>query len=457
MASDTKGVNVIIVGAGIAGLSLGIMLERATDVGIRYTILERAHEFKTIGSSIGLSAQCLRVFDQLGILDDLKSASTNIVGSIYMDQELSVIGRVDSSFCEERYGYGVRLFSRPDLMLALLRHVPEEKIFWGKKVLGLVQDSEGVTVRCADGTTVHGDIVIGADGAYSAVRQSLYETMKKNGAVLKKSETSPLRFDQFSILGTTEKIDHLYKFPEDECKMYNILPSTQEDIYAYTMVFEDGRLGWRLSGPSLARHIKDEANFRFSDWDSESIDDLKRHLSDAPAPIVGTVGKLFEHTESISRILIEDRFYETWWHERTLLIGDACHKVVPAAGQGANQSILDCICLANLLYELPSRDGKDIEKVFTKFYELRAPQARKAVSGSKRLGQLVGAHSFIGTALRTFVLKLMSGSLNVKSLDAMYAGRPILNYLPQIPLKGSLPDNSKPMTFGTTSLGASAV
>ncbi|KAF9971452.1 hypothetical protein BGZ73_005605 [Actinomortierella ambigua] len=422
MASDTQGINVIIVGAGIAGLSLGIMLEKADSVGIRYTILERAHEFKTIGSSIGLSAQCLRVFDQLGILDDLKTASTNIIGSVYMDQELSVIGRVDTSFCEERYGYGVQLFSRPELMQKLLSHVPEEKILWGKKVLSLSQDNDGAVVRCADGTTVHGDIIIGADGAYSAVRQSLYDSMKKKGIVLKKSETSPLRFDQFSILGTTEKIDHLYKFPEDGCRMYNILPSTEEDIYAYTMMFDDGRLGWRLSGPSLARHVKDEANFRFSDWDSESIDDLKRHLSDAPAPIVGTVGKLFE--------------------------------VVPAAGQGANQSILDCICLANLLYELPSKDIKDIEKVFTKFYEIRAPQARKAVAGSKRLGKLVGAHSFFGTAMRALVLKLMSGSLNVKSLDAMYSGRPILNYLPKIDLKGSLPDNSKPMTFNAVNADA---
>ncbi|KAG0243102.1 hypothetical protein BGW41_002964 [Actinomortierella wolfii] len=443
MSTETQELNVIIVGAGIAGLSLGIMLEKAADVGIRYTIIERAHEFKTIGSSIGLSAQCLRVFDQLGILDDLKQASSKILGSVYMDKNMSIIGRFDSSFCEER----------PDLMQVLLRHVPKEKILWGKKVLSLAQNADGVMVRCADGSTIHGDILIGADGAYSAVRQSLYDNLKKSGVQLKKSETSPLRFDQFSILGTTEKVDHLYKFHEEGCKMYNILPSREDDIYAYAMVFEDGRLGWRLSGPSLARHIKDEANFRFSDWDSESIDELKKHLSDAPAPIVGTVGKLFEHTESISRILIEDRFYETWWHGRTLLIGDACHKVVPAAGQGANQSILDCICLANLLYELPSKKPEDIATVFTKFYEIRAPQARKAVSGSKRLGQLVGAHSFIGTTLRSLVLKLMAGPLNVKSLDAMYSGRPILNYLPQIELKGTMPDTSLPMTFNTAKKG----
>ncbi|KAF9975105.1 hypothetical protein BGZ73_001366 [Actinomortierella ambigua] len=134
--------------------------------------------------------------------------------------------------------------------------------------------------------------------------------------------------------------------------------------------------------------------------------------------------------------MLEDKFYETWYHGRTVLVGD-----------GANQSILDCICLANLLYELPSSKAEDIQLVFKKYYEVRAPVAKKAVDGSKTLGKLICTHSFFGIIIRTIFIKLMS-FLASRTMDAMYSGRPILNYLPQLPLKGFIPDSSKPITLG---------
>ncbi|KAG0261829.1 hypothetical protein DFQ27_002752 [Actinomortierella ambigua] len=442
--SDDK-LHILIAGAGIAGLTLAIMLEKIPNV--RYTILERAHEFKALGSSIVLSPQVLRVYDQLGILEEMRARSSAFMATVYLRKDFSVIGQGSTKPCEERFGYHMRVFSRPDLMDILLSHVPAEKVRFGKRVLSLSQNQEGVMVRCTDGTTMHGDILVGADGAYSAVRQSMFEAMKKKGTNVPEADLSSLRFEQFSILGTTSRIDHLYQLPRKGCTMYNVMPTNEHDIYVYVLDFDDGRLGWRLSGPSLTKYAKDEANFRLSDWDSESIDGLKNQLVDAPAPIVGTIGQLFEHTQSISRIMLEDKFYETWHHGRTVLIGDACHKVIPAAGQGANQSILDCICLANLIAELPSSKADDVEKVFRKYYDLRAPIAEKAVKTSKTLGKLICTHSFFGIILRTIFIKLM-GIMAARSMDTLYSGRPILNYLPHLPLKGFVPDSSLPMTLG---------
>ncbi|KAG0237204.1 hypothetical protein BGW42_001471 [Actinomortierella wolfii] len=435
----TQGIKVLIVGAGIAGLSLAIFLERA---GIQYMILERVLEFKPLGSSMVLSPQVLRVYDQLGILPELEKVSSVCVCGVYMNQKQRVLGRIDVTFLEERYGYPNRVFSRPDIMEVLLRYVPKEKILMGKRVLSLVQNHEGVMVRCADGTSIHSDIVVGADGAYSAVRQCLYDSMKKKKLRLPESDLSPLRFDQFSILGVTDRVDHLFPFPEGGCQMYNIFPATHNDIYVHTIPYDDGRIAWRLSGPTLSKYLNSEASFRCSDWDTETIDDLINHIKDAPAHIIGTVGKLFEHTKVVSRIMVEDKFYENWYHGRTVLIGD-----------GANQSILDGICLANLLYELPSARPEDIEKVFAKYHSIRAPQARKAVAGSKTIARLISADTLAGGILRSVALKFLSGPLNVKSMDGMYSGRPILNFLPQIPLKGSLPNTAKPMTLGLQTPG----
>ncbi|KAF9168675.1 hypothetical protein DFQ26_002575 [Actinomortierella ambigua] len=430
---SSSGVKVLIVGAGIAGLTLAIFLERA---GIQYFILERVFEFKPLGSSMVLSPQVLRVFDQLGILPELEKVSGVCVSGVYMSHKQNVLGRIDVTFLEERYGYPNRVFSRPDIMDVLLRFIPKEKILWGKRVLSLLQNHEGAMVRCADGTTIHSDIVVGADGAYSAIRQALYDSIKKKNIRLPDSDMSPLRFDQFSILGVTERVDHLYPFPGEGCKMYNIFPSNPDQVYVHTIPYDDGRIAWRLSGPCLSKYLNGEASFRCSDWDTESIDDLKKYLNDAPAYIIGT------HTKVISRIMVEDKFYETWYHGRTVLVGD-----------GANQSILDSICLANLIVELPTTHPDDIEQMFSTYYSVRAPQARKAVAGSKTLGRIISADTPVGSVMRNMVLKLLSGPLNVKSMDGMYSGRPLLNYLPPIPLKGSLPNTAKPVTFG---IGAEA-
>ncbi|KAF9340157.1 hypothetical protein BGX26_009083, partial [Mortierella sp. AD094] len=69
--------------------------------------------------------------------------------------------------------------SRAVLYDVLLEQVPAEKVIRGKKVLSTSQGENGVTIECSDGTTAEGDILVGADGAYSVVRQTMYEKLKK--------------------------------------------------------------------------------------------------------------------------------------------------------------------------------------------------------------------------------------------------------------------------------------
>lgn len=76
----------------------------------------------------------------------------------------------------------------------------------GKKVLWLLQNDEGVMIKCADNQTHHGDILVGADGAYSAVRQQLFKTLKKKGT-LPDSDDVPLPFSSVCLVGQTEVLD----------------------------------------------------------------------------------------------------------------------------------------------------------------------------------------------------------------------------------------------------------
>jgi len=111
-----------------------------------------------------------------------------------------------------REGYCPLHFSRPDLYQLLLSKVPAEKIHHSKKVTSMIQNKEGVMIRCADGTTYHGDILVGADGAHSGVRQGLYQSLK-NQNVLHTSDTAELSKGFLAMVGTTDPMDtELYPF-----------------------------------------------------------------------------------------------------------------------------------------------------------------------------------------------------------------------------------------------------
>ncbi|KAF9165964.1 hypothetical protein DFQ26_009014 [Actinomortierella ambigua] len=432
-------IRVIIAGAGIAGLCLAIFLERA---GIDYVVLERGESLKALGSTMTLSAQVLRVFDQLGLLEDLQKIGLPLAGFKYYDKEMNEVGRmemiVDNGPLES------------ELMEFLLTQVPKDKIHWGKRILSTMQNKEGVMCRCSDSSCYDGDILVGADGAYSAVRQSMQHNMKLKNLHVPESDMAPLRFTEFSILGVTEPLEDL-PMPVSEDKqgtfMLTILPKEEGDLFVYVIALEGMRLGWRLAGQFLSAQVQSEENFRFSEWGSDDINVLVKDLSDRTAPIVGTVGKLFDSTKQISRIMLEEKKFDIWYEGRTVLMGDACHKMLPSGGQGANQAIYDAVCLANLLYELPSNSVRDIKKVFARYYALRKPYTDSMIDGSAKFSRLLGATGFFASLVRKIFFHYIPESVRVKRADAMFSARPILNFLGDFPLKGTVPDTSLPMTL----------
>jgi len=96
--------------------------------------------------------------------------------------------------------------ARPDLYDLLLRQIPKERIHMNTKVASFEQDSEQVTIRCVDGSLHQGDILVGADGAHSAIRQQLFTNLRKDGA-LPPSDDVPLPFNCVCLVGQTEVLD----------------------------------------------------------------------------------------------------------------------------------------------------------------------------------------------------------------------------------------------------------
>ncbi|KAF9118197.1 hypothetical protein BGW39_001389, partial [Mortierella sp. 14UC] len=170
---------VLIVGGGLGGLSLGMLLQQ-TD--IPYEIFERASEPKALGSAIALSAATDALFKQCNIYDEFVALGKEALAlQVVANERRQVDYAMDFSRQAEILGATGHVISRPALHDLLFRQIPKDRIHLSKKVLSIDDqgnNNEGVTIIFSDGTSVSGDILVGADGAYSAVRQGLFKRLK---------------------------------------------------------------------------------------------------------------------------------------------------------------------------------------------------------------------------------------------------------------------------------------
>ncbi|KAF9571693.1 hypothetical protein EC968_000290 [Mortierella alpina] len=531
-------IRVLIVGGGIGGLMLGLMLERA---GIEYQILERSPEHRPLGSAISMNGTVLRLFEQLGLLEEIYKISKFAGRLNFVKEDKEMQGHVDLEHFRDRYGYPGVLFGRPDLFKVLAAHIPDGKLLMSKRILSTSQTEEGVMVRCSDNSIYHGDILVGADGAYSSVRQCMHKSLKEKG-LLSKADSQQLKFDQHCVVGITDPLS-AEKYPilrDQTCDVYGIMGS-KRPYTVWLIPITGNRFAWSIGGripdsevgqedvrsfsfaewwPELATDVcdlvrdyalpdlttsfsQDERykNFAFSDeysngnhpnCDSASVSDSSSlhsaahtehtpvssnsssyggdnggihhakvnngvaghassiltstsdpangHISKHQPPPAkpGTVAEILDATpsERISKVMLESKLFKVWHHERTVLIGDACHKVLPFAGQGAIQAILDGVALANAIYDMESNSIYDITKAFKKYSNERIPVAKAAVTGSRSMGKLLNVQGRLLDIFRrisfshapTWVLRLAT--------DKLHLHRPQLTYLPMVPDRG---------------------
>lgn len=209
-----------------------------------------------------------------------------------------------------------------------MRHVPKERIHLGKKVLSTQQGGNGVLIRCADGSEYEGDILVGSDGAYSAVRQNLYAKLKKENK-LPASDGLPLPFLNVCLVGQTRPLTH-EEFPDlakAQCQFKNIL--AKDKPYAWmTFTTEQSTVCFAIVQYLTAETSKDNDAFKNSEWGSEAALAMCEEVRDFPIVSGGekqlALGDLFDWTpkELISKVMLEEKIFKTWSHCRTVLMGD---------------------------------------------------------------------------------------------------------------------------------------
>ncbi|KAH7041662.1 hypothetical protein BKA57DRAFT_472403 [Linnemannia elongata] len=439
---------VLIVGAGLGGVMLGALLEKAN---IPYTIFERAPNVKPLGSALSVGGNLLPAFEQLGVFDEFVAMSKQLSYSHLLKEKkksFELLSVQDFLRWGGLSGYSGYIVARPLLYSLLLKQIPSNKIHFGKRILTVTEDKDDdkVHIQAADGTTYQGDILVGADGAYSAVRQRLYERLKAKSA-LPKADQEELPFSCTCLVGQTEPLD-VEQFPElkdplapywvnlGEDKPYTwVLFSTYDKRICFMVLHHLDRTTSRAAQEQRFRNSEN------SEWGPFAAQSMCDETRDFPIPIgidKKTLGDLYDRTpkDLISKVMLEEKIFMTWFSGRTVLLGDACHKLHPAGGQGAMTAMHDAMALANLIYALPSNSIKDIHQLFTDYQAERLPFVTEAFNSSRTLAK--GLEKGLGGMIALWISRFIPQWLWKIFWRKVAKVRPQIGFLPQIPLKGTV-------------------
>jgi 6-hydroxynicotinate 3-monooxygenase len=316
-----------IVGAGLGGLVAGAMLQqRGHDV----RIFEQAPEFQRLGAGINLGPNVMKVLRHIGV--EARLLDIGLRPAAWTSKDFAT-GRTLFRYpfrdhAEAQYGAPYLLIHRGDFHVVLNDAVRPGTVEFGMRLTDLEERSGAMRLVFANGQEVQADLVIGADGINSRVREVLLgvEVPKYTGYV---AHRAILPREAAAGLPVA---DDLTKWWSDAAHrdthiVIYYLDRAKSELYFVTGVPEPS---WQ-EGTSFVQADMEELRAAFKDFHPE----VHRLLQATPQ---ATKWPLFERDPLL-----------LWSRGRIVLLGDACHPMKPHMGQGAAMAIEDAAILARAL------------------------------------------------------------------------------------------------------------
>jgi salicylate hydroxylase len=346
MTTDTnrtagpEGLRIVILGGGIGGLAAAGFLRRA---GLTATVYEQAPELGAVGAGLVVSPNAVRLIRRLGHIDAFLEKAVPLDvgwefrrwanGEVLSSEQLS--GR-----CEDIYGERTYVAHRADLLDAIKAAVPSEWLRLGKRCVEVEAHDNGARLVFDDGNASDADILVGADGVHSVVRNAI-------------ADTGPAEYSGMCAYRAIVPIEDAPEFarraaqtlwigPDHHLVHYPISGGSAVNIVAFGPAGDFTAESWST------KSTVDELLAEFDGWDPRLTELIRA---------AGTPGRW---------ALLDREPLTQWSYGRVTLLGDAAHPMFPFFAQGAAQAIEDGAALAQCLaddLQDPARALRTYEKV----------------------------------------------------------------------------------------------
>lgn len=333
---------VAIIGGGIGGAALAVAcLHR----GVPFDLYERDESFDARSQGYGLTLQqASKAIRGLGIIN-LPDGITSTRHVVH-NQDGRIIGEwglrkwKKKLFEKTKKRKNIHV-ARQTLRAKIFKQLHDsEHVHWGHRLLEYTQDQDGrysLNLKTPEGAlTKKADLIVGADGFRSTIRQSIIS-----------NEQSPLQYlDCFVMLGICplKNLDNVHSPLLDSATVFQTVNGHDR---IYMMPYDQDTIMWQLSFPYTEaasielnkkgpQAMKEEALKRLNDWHSPIPEILQATEVDA------ITGYPVYDRDILDQSFLKDVGNIT-------LVGDAAHPMSPFKGQGANQALLDALNLARII------------------------------------------------------------------------------------------------------------
>ncbi|KAL5329593.1 hypothetical protein ACEPPN_003107 [Leptodophora sp. 'Broadleaf-Isolate-01'] len=365
---DSEKLHIAIAGAGIAGLTAAITLLKHPLIEI--SIYEKATELKEIGASIALGPNGLRTLERLGlhdaISDEVAFRGPSNLPMIYRHWKTNEIIGNDSHENVTEYLHQTARYHRGHLHSALAKHVPSEIIHLRKQIVDVeVDPSQGVTLKFQDGSIVTADLLLGADGLHSGVRQSFVPNFE-------------LKWSGWTAFRATFDASLVESIPD--------LPEDSIHWWGPTNSFFSSRLGknsFTTVGSVFGDPEDPKALYRDVSWDEGASLQAFREIFKDWNPVVKRLTELTPNVRFYPNYSCST-YLDTWvFGDRVTLIGDAAHAHGGAHATGGSLAIDDAYTLSlalNSVFPVTSThkpSPEEISKALRLYETIRKPHAER--------------------------------------------------------------------------------
>ena len=374
MSDNGKRPPVLVIGGGIGGLATALALSRK---GVPVQVIEQAPEFKEIGAGIQLGPNVFRMFEYLGLTEEMNKWAVFPQG---LEMRDSITGKtfvelpVDHRFYE-KYHAPYAVVHRADLLNVIYDACKKSnliQLITSQKVVGIEDNGSAVTARTESGQSFTGAALIGCDGLWSTIRSIIVGDGKPavSGhiayrAVIPTADWPKEYRINKMILWGGEKT-HLVHYPLRRGELFNLVVVFHSDRYEE---------GWDTYGDP---------------------DELHAKFADKCEP----VRTLLKKVEAWKMWVLCDRPpIKEWTKGRVTLLGDAAHPMLQYLAQGANMAMEDAVCLA----EQVVKNGDDYASAFKTYQDMRYLRTARVQLMARVFGEIYHA-SGVNRELRNQVL-----------------------------------------------------